>query len=316
MGNSESNDQMNNQDIDEDENEDYLSDDVPINMEVITQTNPKYFKKKKCVRFVGLNETCTGCKQPLEEHLEQQNSSVWTSEECTICDTTDSYGKIKFPSGYRKKARYIRVSNDTNPYDMLKYLTDEQGFSMNAPKLIISVSGGAKRFSVDDKTKKAIKKGLIKAAKSTNAWIITGGTNVGVMRLVGDAVNEDLRANKLHVLGIATWGVVAFRDKLIRKVADHDLNVVDYFPEDDCVNEDSKAVSLNPNHTHFLLVDDGSTNEFGKEINFRAELEKVIQDIYKIPMILLVVEGGEGTLRSVYESLLIHIPVILIAVSV
>lgn len=32
-------------------------------------------------------------------------------------------------------------------------------------------------------------------------------------------------------------------------------------------------VLLDPNHTHFILVDDGSENQFGKEIEFRAHLE-------------------------------------------
>ena len=35
-------------------------------------------------------------------------------------------------------------------------------------------------------------------------------------------------------------------------------------------------IELDPNHTHFLLVDDGSENAFGKEIEFRAKIEKVI----------------------------------------
>ncbi len=32
-------------------------------------------------------------------------------------------------------------------------------------------------------------------------------------------------------------------------------------------------VFLDPNHTHFILVDDGSEGHFGKEIEFRAHLE-------------------------------------------
>ena len=32
-------------------------------------------------------------------------------------------------------------------------------------------------------------------------------------------------------------------------------------------------VYLDPNHTHFILVDDGSDDQFGKEIEFRAHLE-------------------------------------------
>ncbi len=69
--------------------------------------------------------------------------------------------------------------------------------------------------------KKAFKEGLIKAAATTGAWIITGGTNTGVMRLVGEAVAEKYPKypadTKLTVLGIATWEVIAMRDKLMRE---------------------------------------------------------------------------------------------------
>jgi len=38
-----------------------------------------------------------------------------------------------------------------------------------------------------------------------------------------------------------------------------------------------KPVSLNPDHTHFLLVDDGTQGQFGEmEVNFRGKLERVI----------------------------------------
>ena len=81
------------------------------------------------------------------------------------------------------------------------------------PQLIISVTGGAQQFSIPLKMRKAFKQGLINVAASTNAWIITGGTNTGVMKLVGEAVSESI--SKITVIGIATWGKVALRDKLI-----------------------------------------------------------------------------------------------------
>lgn len=34
---------------------------------------------------------------------------------------------------------------------------------------------------------------------------------------------------------------------------------------------------LDPNHTHFVLVDDGSEGQFGKEIKFRAKLENELR---------------------------------------
>lgn len=52
------------------------------------------------------------------------------------------------------------------------------------------VSGGAKNFKMEGRKKETFKKGLISAAKSTNAIILTGGTNTGTMKLVGDAIRE------------------------------------------------------------------------------------------------------------------------------
>ena len=63
------------------------------------------------------------------------------------------------------------------------------------------------------------------AAQTTGAWIITGGTNTGVMRHVGEAVKGHTvmsrgaqmkdKASQLHLIGIATWGIVNQRSDLI-----------------------------------------------------------------------------------------------------
>ncbi len=37
-----------------------------------------------------------------------------------------------------------------------------------------------------------------------------------------------------------------------------------------------KGVPLNPDHTHFLFVDDGSVGKFGVEITWRTEFEKYV----------------------------------------
>ena len=54
--------------------------------------------------------------------------------------------------------------------------------------------------------------GLAKAAQATSAWVLTGGTDSGVMQLVGRALSEyDAR---VAVVGITPWGVVHGREKL------------------------------------------------------------------------------------------------------
>jgi hypothetical protein len=47
------------------------------------------------------------------------------------------------------------------------------------------------------------------------AWIITGGFNLGGMKLVGEAMKEESYKDNLTLIGIAKWGKVALRNKLI-----------------------------------------------------------------------------------------------------
>ncbi|XP_022111614.1 transient receptor potential cation channel subfamily M member 2-like [Acanthaster planci] len=70
-----------------------------------------------------------------------------------------------------------------------------------------------------------------------------------------------------------------------------------------------KEVLLDPNHTHFILVDDGTVGSFGVEIKFRAKMEKEIseQKVYgntnvSVPVVCVVVEGGPNTIFTVFEA--------------
>ncbi len=97
-------------------------------------------------------------------------------------------------------------------------------------------------------------------------------------------------------------------------------------------SENSKDYVLNPNHTHFLLVDDGSIGKNGVEIELRAKLENTLKDgiprnleneyeesadnsfIEKITTILIVVNGGENTFVTVRQSIQEGAPVFVLAV--
>lgn len=100
---------------------------------------------------------------------------------------------------------------------MIQLLYHPKGWNLQPPKLIISVTGGAQKFTLPAATRKAFKRGLAKAAASTGSWIITGGTEYGVMRLVGEAVAEEPSkyGRDIVVLGIATWGKIALRDRMV-----------------------------------------------------------------------------------------------------
>ena len=79
------------------------------------------------------------------------------------------------------------------------------------------VTGGAQNFQLKPSLKEQFRKGLVKAALSTQAWISTGGSNAGVMKHVGEAIKDSpLKPDEnLVVLGIANWCTVADNHLLI-----------------------------------------------------------------------------------------------------
>ena len=117
------------------------------------------------------------------------------------------------------KKKYIRTGNKKSPSELIQYILSQKGWNLPKPQLILSITGGAKTFDVSA-VKKAFQKSLIKAAASTCAWIITGGTNTGVNKLVGEAVkNESDKFNiEIPVIGITNWDSVHLNHKLISNI--------------------------------------------------------------------------------------------------
>ena len=74
-------------------------------------------------------------------------------------------------------------------------------------------------------------------------------------------------------------------------------------------NSRSNCDLLNPNHSHFIMVDD-SKHAFGGEVEFRADLEAELTKEFGIgakkdtlcPCVVIVVGGGPNTVKFVYES--------------
>jgi len=97
-----------------------------------------------------------------------------------------------------------------------------------------------------------------------------------------------------------------------------------YYQLRDEVSKGSKNANLDPNHTHFMLVDNGTFRQFGTEINFRGLLEKRISQILTdadaasathVPVVSIVVEGGPGTLTTVRAAIDNATPVVVLDVS-
>uniref|UniRef100_A0A667ZHK5 non-specific serine/threonine protein kinase n=1 Tax=Myripristis murdjan TaxID=586833 RepID=A0A667ZHK5_9TELE len=227
----------------------------------------------------------------------------WSVEKHTEESPTDAYGVINFQGGsHSYRAKYVRLSHDSRPESILRLMLKE--WQMELPKILISVHGGIQNFELHPRIKQVVGKGLIKAAVTTGAWILTGGVNTGVAKHVGDALKEHCSrsSKKICTIGIAPWGVIENRNDLIGR------DVI--APYQTLLNPLSKLNVLNNLHSHFLLVDDGTVGKYGAEVKLRRELEKHInlQRIHArigqgVPVVALIFEGGPNVILTVLEYL-------------
>ena len=120
--------------------------------------------------------------------------------------------------------------------------------------------------------------------------------------MVGDANHGK---NNIFI-GIAAWGFVADKETFERDVPSrrYEYCLDSYLVKKGCVFLDS-------NHSHFVLVDDGSDKKFGIEVAFRQMIEKHINA--NVPTVLIVVEGDAATLDTVHNTCVKgHIPCVII----
>uniref|UniRef100_A0A3Q3E9M1 Uncharacterized protein n=1 Tax=Labrus bergylta TaxID=56723 RepID=A0A3Q3E9M1_9LABR len=230
---------------------------------------------------------------------------------------TDAFGDISFDGLGQKTGKYARVSTDTSPEILYQLLTEQ--WKLSPPNLLISVTGGAKNFYLKARIKNMFHRGLIKVAQTTGAWIITGGTHAGVMKHVGQAVRDNALSSSIHgqivAIGVATWGIIHNKDALVRPEGCFPA----HYPMD--IKGQGRLSCLDNNHTHFLLVDDGTHGNYGVEIELRSRLEKCIsrkisdyisKSGVTIPVVCVVLDGGPGTLNTIYNAMLCGTPCVIL----
>ncbi|XP_078026969.1 transient receptor potential cation channel subfamily M member 6 isoform X4 [Epinephelus lanceolatus] len=287
--------------------------------------------KRECVKFIPSSrdlhrcipvcQVCQNlirccCGRLMMEHSWQESPSPmslypgpgqdleedWSIELHTKASPTNAYGIVDFEDTATRvcRAKYVRLAVDSKPDVLLQLMLRE--WQMEKPKLLLTVQGGSENFTLPVKVKQAFSKGLITAALSTEAWILTDGINTGVSKYVGEAVKtfggHNLR--KRNTVGITPWGVIDNNTDLVGR---------DVFrPYQPLGNPLSKRACLNGFHSHFLLVDDGTLGKHGCQQGLRRKLEKHIQ-LQKIhprlnqgvPVVCVVLEGGPAIVSTVLD---------------
>nr|XP_061799468.1 transient receptor potential cation channel subfamily M member 2-like [Nerophis lumbriciformis] len=277
-------------------------------------------RKKECCFFEkGAREDVCMCGYSKSEHVddavqtEDSGGGTWDPHTHVREVPTDAFGDIDFGGLRQTTTKYARVSTETSPEVVYQLMTEQ--WKVSPPNLLISVTGGAKNFYLKTRLKNVFQRGLIKVAQTTGAWIITGGTNTGVMKHVGQAVRDYYLSSSMQgqivTIGLATWGVIHNKEVLVHSQG--------CFPAHYPMDVKGRLPCLDNNHTHFLLVDDGTHGRYGVEIDLRSRLEKYISGKnlghsvgVTIPVVLVVLDGGAGTLNTIYTAMLNDTPCVVL----
>jgi hypothetical protein len=152
---------------------------------------------------------------------------------------------------------------------------------VSPPKNLILLIGGAdKKLSLPAQL---FSRGIARAAADAEALIIDGGTQAGVMQIMGQSIAD--RGRKSSLLGVAPAGKVTYPGG--PTVAGND------------------SAPLDPNHSHFVLVDG---NEWGSETETLFELAAA----FNVPVLAILVNGGAIAKDELLQSVRRSWPVIVI----
>lgn len=172
----------------------------------------------------------------------------------------------------------MRVSTDADVAPALRAL------GLDAPRPVVVLVGGASGLDERDATRlrPLFADGLIPAAVRHGAVVVDGGTQSGVMRLVGEA--HRAAGADTPLVGVAAEGTVTLPGSGVHAAADDEY--------------DAGAAPLQPEHTHFVLV---PGDDWGAESPWIARIATGIAAA-AAPSCTVLADGGEIAYRDAAHS--------------
>lgn len=159
------------------------------------------------------------------------------------------------------------------------------GLAKAAPTVVIV--GGASGMSPEslNQLQALFVEALAPLAHRLNARVVDGGTDAGVMKLIGQARYDT--ASTFSLIGVAAIGTVDLPNGPVPPCSD--------------------SAPLEPHHTHFLLV---PGELWGDEAPWIARIAGVLSS--NEPSITLLINGGKIAWQDVYNSVRANRPVVVV----
>ena len=267
---------------------DHLAGSAPAGADLVATDAKARLRQLLAIRIIERHYT---------RHVRVRPSQLYSDEART---KQAEWGKLVFATGAASKQRhnvahYMRVSRTSEAGRVARCFA--KYWQIAKPSVIIAITGGARGLRVSAWHRKAFCEGLLAAAKATAAIIFTGGTATGVMSLVGDAIG----GHGIPCVGFASWGKTLGSPLLAGNHGESEPRK--YAAGGEATGE---GAALEPRHSHFVLVDSGgeSGGNWGDEIPLRDAVQHMLETWFKVPGVMLVIQGGPGTLRTIVEGII------------
>lgn len=159
-----------------------------------------------------------------------------------------------------------------------------EALEIKHPKAVLLIIGGAD--SLDEKVSSRLiqlfGRGIARAAAGLNAVIIDGGTEAGVMKMMGQGVAD--RGFKSALIGVAPLGLVSYPG-----------------------SDGEGKTPLDPNHSHFVLVEG---KEWGSETSVIFKLMSTLT--LKAPAVVLLAGGGAVSKNEALQAVRQNLPLVVV----
>ncbi len=152
---------------------------------------------------------------------------------------------------------------------------------------VLIVIGGASQMEQADflKLQRLFLEVLAPLAQQLGLFVVDGGTDTGVMGLMGRAKHEI--QGDFPLIGVSPIGLVKLPDG---------------------TNTDPEAAHLEPHHTHFFLI---PGSNWGDESSWLARIASVLAGNH--PSVTVLINGGSISLVDARENVKHHRPLIVVA---